>query len=45
LDAPVSAIFGHERFSKMKAGLYTPPTADGTIGIFAADWLLDEPTH
>ena len=45
LDAPVSAIFGRERFSKMKAGLYTPPTADGTIGIFAADWLLDEPTH
>ena len=45
LDAPVSAIFGRERFSKMKAGLYTPPTADGTIGIFAADWLLDESTH
>ena len=45
LDAPVSAIFGRERFSKMKAGLYTPPTADGAIGIFAADWLLDEPTH
>ena len=45
LDAPVSAIFGRERFSKMKAGLYTPPATDGAIGIFAADWLLDEPTH
>ncbi|MBP5671855.1 MAG: hypothetical protein J6X49_05660 [Victivallales bacterium] len=45
LDAPVSAIFGRERFSKMNAGLYTPPTTDGAIGIFAAEWLLEEPTH
>ena len=45
LDAPVSAIFGRERFRKMKAGLFTPPATDGAIGIFAADWLLEEPTH
>ena len=45
LDAPVSAIFGRERFRKMNAGLFTPPATDGAIGIFAADWLLDEPTH
>ncbi len=45
LDAPVSAIFGRERFRKMNAGLFTPPATDGAIGIFAADWLLEEPTH
>jgi hypothetical protein len=45
LDAPVSAIFGRERFRKMNAGLYTPPATDGAVGIFAADWLLEEPTH
>ena len=45
LYVPVSAIFGRERFRKMNAGLFTPPATDGAIGIFAADWLLEEPTH
>ncbi|MBR5079693.1 MAG: hypothetical protein IKX30_13235 [Victivallales bacterium] len=42
LEAPVSAIFGRERFRKMNAGLFTPPATDGTVGLFGADWLLKE---
>ena len=40
LDAPVSAIFGRERFLKMNAGLFTPPKGDSAVGLFGADWLF-----
>ena len=40
LDAPVSAIFGRERFLKMNAGLFTPPKGENAIGLFGADWLF-----
>ena len=40
MDAPVSAIFGRERFLKMNAGLFTPPKGDGAVGLFRADWVI-----